>query len=287
MPGMKPSDPGPVVQRVLLGIDLRDAREDRGLSTADATKALGWYVGKLSKIEAGELKLNDRDLETAITLYGIGADRAEVLRRLAVDARRKLPPSRVPEWASRYVNLAAAATELKIWAIDGFPGTVQTADYARAILSRAVTVASSEVDRMAEERAQRVNRLTTPDSARLWLVVGEEALYRQVGGADTLRGQLEQVVRLAEHPNITVQVVPFDQGAHSSQGVAYSIVTLIEGRPGIVYVENLTGSDYLGRKHVRVYNLAFDNQRASALSEQRTIDLINRRISDLGGASKC
>lgn len=275
------SDPGPAVQRILLGADLRDAREARGLSTAEATKELGWYAGKLSKIEQGDLLLGTKDLAATVRIYEIDAERERRLHALATDARRKLPPSRVPEWAAKYVSLVRAATELKIFYGDTFPGTVQNADYARSILSRSVTVSPAEVDRMVDERVQRAQRITSTESTRLWLVIGEEALHRQIGGRATLRGQLEHILKLAESPRVRVQVLPFDAGAHSSHGVAYTIVTLIEGRPGLVYVEGLTGSDYLGREHVHVYTLAYDNLRAAALSPEATIALVRRRVAEL------
>src|SRR4051794_31850150 len=117
--GMKDTDdPGPVVQRILLGADLRDARERAGLSTADATKALGWYAGKLSRIESGDAKLFDKDLAKMVQVYSIPTDRAGTLQALAAEARRKLPPSRVPDWAVKYVNLLASATDVKIFNAD-------------------------------------------------------------------------------------------------------------------------------------------------------------------------
>lgn len=274
-------DPGPVVQRILLGAELRDARERKGLSTTEATKRLGWYGGKLSKVEQGDKSVTDKDLAKVISTFDVDGDRAEVLKRLAAEARRKLPPARVPEWAAKYVNLVAAAAEVKIFVSDTFPGTVQTLEYARAVLRRSVTVAPADVDRMAEERAKRVDRLMRDDAARLWLIVGEEALYREVGGRAVLRGQLEHVRDLAGSPNSTVQVVPFDGGAHTCHGVAFTIINLAEGRPGIIYSEGLTGSDYLGREHVRVYTLAFDTLRAAAMSPQKTLDVLTRRIDEL------
>jgi hypothetical protein len=63
--------------------------------------------------------------------------------------------------------------------------------------------------------------------------------------------------------------------------VSFSIVNLMKGRPGLVYVAGLTTSDYLGREHQRVYDLVFDKLRADALSPQGTIELINRRIAEL------
>ncbi|KAA2264298.1 helix-turn-helix domain-containing protein [Solihabitans fulvus] len=278
---MTEPDPGPVVQRILLGADLRDARDAAALSNADASKALGWYTGKLSKIEQGDMKVTDKDLDKAVRLYKIPADHAAKLRQLSVDARRKLPPARVPAHGVKYVNLERAATELKIFNADCFPGTVQTADYARAVLARSVTVSPADVDRMAEDRTKRLERMKSPNAPRLWLVVGEEALCREIGGPAVLRAQLEQVRELAELPHVCVQVVPFDGGAHASHGVAFSIVTLIEGRSGIVFIEGLTATDYLGGEHARIYDLAFENLRATTLSQQRTMERITQRIGEL------
>jgi hypothetical protein len=281
-PGMTASDPGPVVQRILLGADLREAREEAGLSSADATKALNWYAGKLSKIEQGDAKITDKDLTKSIKVYGLGAERAESLRRLATEARRKLQPARVATWAVKYVNLLAAAHEVKIFSCDSFPGTVQTREYAYHQMSETVTFSMAEVQRMAEEREYRAERyLAEVDPPRLWLVVDEAALYRQIGGPKVLRGQLEKIRKLADSANITIQVLPFDAGAHPCQSMSFTIVNLMQGRPGIVYVENLTGSDYLGQEHERAYNLAYDKLQVTALSERRTIELIDRRIAEL------
>lgn len=279
--GMSETDPGPVVQRILLGADLRDARETAGLSNAEASKALGWYTGKLSKIEQGDLKVSDKDLDAAVRVYKIPKGRANKLRQLAAESRRKLPPARVPEHAVKYVNLERAAKELKIFNGDCFPGTVQTAAYARAVLARSVIVSPADVDRMAEDRAKRLERMKSPGAPRLWLVVSEEALYREIGGRAVLRDQLEHMQELTKLPHVCVQILPFSGGAHSSHGTTFTIVNLIEGRPGVVYDEGLTAADYLGRDHFRIYNLAFENLRASTLSQQQTTEKIEQRIKEL------
>lgn len=276
-------DPGPVVQRMLLGAELREVREANKLSTADANKALGWYPGKLSKVEQGDLRVTDKDLATVLQVYAVPDDQATRLQQLATDSRRKLPPTRVPAWAAKYVALERAARELKIFYSDSVPGGVQTARYARAMLTASVVVSAAEVDRMAEERAQRAERLLSEDGPRVWLVIGEEALHREIGGPQVLREQLQQLMKLANRPNASVQVVPFDGGAHASHGVPFIIVNLTESRPGIIYVETLSGSDYLGGEHVGIYNLAFDSLRGAALSPQRSAALIDQRLHQVGG----
>jgi transcriptional regulator with XRE-family HTH domain len=277
---MAQDDPGPIAQRVILGLELRDARQECGLTSQEATSRLGWYSGRLSKIEAGDRVLTRDVLDQMIEVYGIEPETAEALRRLAADSRRKVPPARVAGWAAKYVNLVASAQEIKLFYSDSFPGTVQTFDYASAMLSKSVVVSPADVERMAEERFKRVDRLKRTDAPRLWLVVGEEALYREIGGRAVLREQLVQIVELSRLPNINVQVIPFKHGEHSSHGTSFSIVTPVEGK-SLVYEEGLSGSDYLGGTHVRIYTLAFDNLRADALSLERTIELINRRISEL------
>src|SRR5699024_10001303 len=184
-------------------------------------------------------------------------------------------------WAVKYVNLIAAAQEIKIFNLDAFPGTVQTVDYAHAMMSETVNFSMAEVGRMAEEREQRSIRYDNDETARLGLIIGEEAIYRQVGGPKVLARQLEKVRRLATLPKVTVQVLPVDGGAHPAHGTPFSIVNLIDGRPGIVYVEILTGSDYLGQEHTRAYNLAYEKLQVAALSENKTIELLDRRILEL------
>jgi transposase-like protein len=278
---MTTPDHGPAVQRILLGANLQETREAVPLSITEATKILGWHSGKLSRIESGDGITNTDDLADLVKAYGASAELADQWRQLARDARRRLPPARVPSWAAKYVHLEAAAQELAMFAEASWPGPMQTKDYARAMLARAVTVPAADVDRMALDREKRGDVLATPGAPLVWLVVGEEALHRELGGRAVLRAQLEHVRDMAMVPHINVQVLPFSGGAHSAHGVPFTIVTLVAGRPGIVYLEFLDRSEYVGGDAVRVYARAFDELRSDALSPQATLDMLNRRIDQL------
>jgi hypothetical protein len=76
-------------------------------------------------------------------------------------------------------------------------------------------------------------------------------------------------------------VIPNDAGAHAADNASFSIINVIDGLPDIVYVGHLSGSDYLGGEHVRVYDVVFENLRATALSPERTMEVINLRIEEL------
>jgi hypothetical protein len=278
---MTDPNPGPAVQRVIIGAELLAARLAAGMSVTAATTALGWHAGKLTRIEQGAVPVRDVDLDRCFEVYGIPKSERKRFRDLAAQGRNKLPPSRVQEWAARYVHLISGAASLKLFSESSWPGTVQTPDYARAQLRKSATVRQADVDRMAEERWERVERLRSSGRPDLWLIVGEGALRKEIGGRDTLRAQLELVRELAALPNVDIQVIPNDAGAHAADNASFSIINVIDGLPGIVYVGHLSGSDYLGGEHVRVYNVVFENLRATALSPERTMEVINRRIEEL------
>jgi transcriptional regulator with XRE-family HTH domain len=275
-------DPGPALQRIVLGEDLRELREAAGLTSDDAAAALGWYRAKVSKVETGSAKLTDPEIEKLVTAYRVEPDRAEQLRKLAKEARRQLPPSRVPDWAAKYVTLEASAADVKLFYSDFVPGSLQTRAYAKAILDASVIVSATDVEQMADDRAKRAARFGREDGPLVWAVLGEEALRRRVGGPEVLLGQLQQLKAMTMQPNFTLQVLPLAAGAHPALGMSFSILELGQQRRTIVYMETLTGSDYLPRSnHVRTYSLVFGRLQAEALNRDESRRLIDRLIEEL------
>ncbi|MEV5540820.1 helix-turn-helix transcriptional regulator [Saccharopolyspora shandongensis] len=280
---MTSNDPGPLVQRLVLGTELRELRENADLSADEAATALGWYRNKISKIETGESKLSDKDVQALMALYGAKERAADRVLAMAKEARRKIPPARVPDWAKKYVNLEACASEIKLFYGDTIPGVLQTRDYARELLSASVVVPSVDVDAMAESRERRAARFFQPNSPLLWVVLGEEAIRRQVGDQDVRRAQLEQLRSLAELDHVTIQVIPLASGAHAGLGIAFTLLHLEQANSDIAYIESLTSSDYLSRpQHTSAYSLVFDRLRVAAISDRDTLSLINQEIDALG-----
>ncbi|MDQ2789208.1 MAG: DUF5753 domain-containing protein [Actinomycetota bacterium] len=114
----------------------------------------------------------------------------------------------------------------------------------------------------------------------LWVVLGEEALRRTVGGPEVQRGQLLRLRELAELPNVTVQVMPLSGGAHTALGMSFIVLDL--GSSRTVYIEGLTSADYLVRpQHIQTYNLAFDRLRVASLGDRESLTIINTLIDEL------
>lgn len=272
-------DPGPVVQRIMLGDELRALREAAKISTEDAATALNWYRAKVSKVETGAVRVTVAELSDLLRLYQVDEMTSERVHRLAEEARRKTTPARVPDWASKYVSLEASATEIKFFSGDVIPGMLQTREYASEVLLNSVAVSPAEVEQMATNREHRAERLRS-GVPLLWVVLGEEALRRTVGSPQIQRGQLLRLRELAELPNVTVQIMPLSGGAHTALGMTFTLLDL--GRSRTVYIEGLTGADYLVRpQHIQTYSLAFDRLRVASLGDRESLAIINTLIDEL------
>jgi hypothetical protein len=55
-------DPGPIVQRIMLGGELQTLRNAAKISANDAATALGWYRAKVSKVETGTARVTAAEL---------------------------------------------------------------------------------------------------------------------------------------------------------------------------------------------------------------------------------
>jgi transcriptional regulator with XRE-family HTH domain len=267
-----------VVQRIVLGAELRALRNAAKISTDEVAGTLGWYRAKVSKVETGTVRTTAAELSELLRLYRADDATSERVQRLGEEARRKTSPARVPDWASKYLSLEASATEIKLFFADFIPGMLQTRDYARAMLSTSVIVPPADVEQMAASRELRSERRRT-GAPLLWVVLGEEALRRTVGGRQVQRGQLIRLRELAELPNVTIQVMPLSGGAHPALGMSFHLLDL--GQSWTVYIEGLTSADYLVRQHIPAYTLAFDRLRVASLGDRESLAIINTIIDEL------
>jgi hypothetical protein len=149
-------------------------------------------------------------------------------------------------------------------------------------LNASVIVSPADVDQMADDRETRSKRLASGKGPLVWIVLGEEALRRKVGSTEVMLEQLRQLRIMAQLSNVTFQVLTLDAGAHPALGMTFTIMELGTPRRKVVYMESLTGSDYLPRpNHVRIYDLVFGRLQADALNREDSLDLLNRCIREL------
>jgi len=244
---------GPTVQRLVLGGQLHRLRESRGISAEQAAESIRGSHSKISRMEHGRVGFKERDVSDLLTLYGVtdGEERAALLN-LAREANTPgwwhAYSDILPTWLEAYVGLEAAASVIRTYEVQFAPGLLQTEDYARALIRLGSAASEDEIRRRTELRVSRQEVLRGPNPPQLWAVVDEGALRRPVGGREVVLGQLRHLVQMADHPAVTLQILPFHAGSHAAMGGPFTILRFAEpDLQDVVYIEQLTSALYLDK----------------------------------------
>jgi transcriptional regulator with XRE-family HTH domain len=280
---------GPTVRRILLGYQLRQLRESKGISRADAAYKIRGSESKISRVELGRVGFKIRDVEDLLTFYGVEdpAVRASFLT-LAREANepgwwQKYGES-LPAWFQSYVGMEEAATQLRVYETQFVPGLLQTEDYAREVITRGgkKTLDDTARDRIAT-RMRRQERIRKNRNVKLWVIIDEPAVRRPVGTPAIMRAQLQHLYELSHEPNITLQIVPFHQGVFAAETGSFTILRYPEyDLPDIVYVEQLTGGIFQEkRSDVEQYTMALEWLAVVAERPEQTRKLLQQMIREL------
>jgi transcriptional regulator with XRE-family HTH domain len=276
-------DLSPAVRRKRLGLELRRLREQAGLSCEDVGSQLDCSGTRVSRIETGRISIRPGDVREMLDIYEVTGGDVAALIQLAREARRKpwwhAYGRIVPSWLETYIGLETEAARLRDFQPLVVPGLLQTGDYARVTLTEAPDVGHGEaIERQVALRLDRQAILGRPDPPDLWVVLSENALRVQAGGAGVMRAQLRRLADLARRPNITLQILPGRHAAHVYPVGAFTILDVPEAAdPTVVYVEHLTGGLFLeSGDEVWRYGAVFDDLRSQALGTAESADLIGR-----------
>ena len=135
---------------------------------------------------------------------------------------------------------------------------------------------AEHIDRQVQARVARRDILhRIDDPPHLWAIVDESALRRPIGGPEVMRSQLSYLLRVGQHPNIDIQVMPYTAGAHPSLGVPFTILTFPEQDPTIVYTDSIgTGQFEEDPEAVHAYSQAFAHLQTAASTTVESAHLI-------------
>ncbi|KJS54956.1 helix-turn-helix transcriptional regulator [Streptomyces rubellomurinus] len=274
---------GATVRRLLLGTQLRRLREARGVSREEAGYSIRASESKISRMELGRVGFKERDVADLLTLYGVDAEqeRATVLglvRAANSSSWWHEYGDILPTWFQNYVGLEEAVARIHSYEVQFVHGLLQTADYARAVITAGGHVTRpDEIDRRVELRLRRQRLLTGDRAPSLVAVLDEAALRRPWGGPELMRGQIDRLLELAELPNVRLQVMPFGAAGLSAEVGAFSLLGFAEPElADVVYLEQFTTALYLDRPaEVAEYHHAMDGLLADSLSPALTRDLLH------------
>jgi transcriptional regulator with XRE-family HTH domain len=277
----------PIVRRRELGALLRKLRLEKSLTVEQAADRLLFSMSKLSRMETGHGVATPRDIRDLCDLYGV-TDQAERERMLKLAAEGK----QQAWWQSydlgyaTYVGLEAEAVAISAFQSSVVHGLLQTADYARAGHEGAMPrLSSDQIEMQIEAKLTRQRILTRDNPPRFGVVLDEAALHRLVGGRLVMAVQLAKILDMSALPNVTVQVLPYEVGAHPAVESNFTILELPDPTPGVVFVEGLIGSTYLERDDdLTRYQMIFRKLESIALSPKGSLDLIRKFLHDYKGS---
>ncbi|MFJ6508707.1 DUF5753 domain-containing protein [Streptomyces sp. NPDC091879] len=108
---------------------------------------------------------------------------------------------------------------------------------------------------------------------RLWTILNEAVLRRVVGSGMVMSAQLNHLADLVDnHPGVTVQILPFDAGAHASMGYSFSILSFSDVPGSIAYTEALTSATYIDKEQDLVrHEEIFQRLMAASVRPEKSV----------------
>ncbi|AXI90214.1 helix-turn-helix domain-containing protein [Actinospica acidiphila] len=283
-------EPAPTLLKMLVGVQLAGFREDAGLSQDQAARSVGFSGAKLSRIESGKGRRppTETDVRALLELYGTDDYEASVLLKLLQRAGepgwwQRYDKRLMPEWFDRLVGLQEAAATIRTFEIQYVPGLLQTADYTRAVVERGLPNApAGEVQRRVELRMRRAQLLLREDAPQLWAVIDESVLLRVLGDRTVMRDQLDHLAKMAQRPNVTLQIVPLN--VTNASAPAIPVTYLRFGGldlPDVVYLEHIRSANFLeDRDETEEYRIVLDRLADEALTPRESVEMLRRRMDE-------
>lgn len=274
----------------LLASELKRLRLQAGMNLQEAAEQAGMVASSISRIETVQNLARPIVVRALCNVYGVPATEAQALFRLAKDVTKKgwwhQYGDVVGASYADYISLEAEATEIRNYEPQMIPGLLQIEEYAREINRSTLVDATEEViERRTETRMRRTARLDAEPRLEFWAIMDEAVLRRPTGGTGVMMLQLDHLRELAQRPEITIQVLPADVGAHPGVYGSFAILEFPEPTyPDAVFVESVAGDLFVeDDDEVKRCDRLFNHLRSKALDRDRSIDLLTAILDELSG----
>ncbi|MCS7479563.1 helix-turn-helix domain-containing protein [Umezawaea endophytica] len=240
-----------------LGSELRDKRMAAGWRSGLLAAALGWSLGKVSKLESGVRGASDTDVAAYLALCRV---RGAEFARLVELSRESGKDTWVRPFGDDGRTATAEhdrSTAVTHYACMVVPGPLRTPGYARAL-----------------------GAVAPPRRGRAVFYLEEQVLLRPVGGRAVMHDQLMHLLLAPAE----VRVVPTGAGAHAGVPGSFALLDATDGR-AVVHLESMVADVFLENpEHVARYRAAVEGVAAVALDVVRSREVIGE-LADLHGGA--
>ncbi|GAB3437844.1 helix-turn-helix domain-containing protein [Actinophytocola sediminis] len=229
-----------------LANELRELRRAASMTTRQAADALGISSASLNRNELGTRMPSPEEVSALLVIYGVhgvAKERVLALARAANPAGWwETGRSALPRQLPTLITFESQATKITHFQPLTVPGLLQTQAYTRAVMESG-GISDADAEMRVATRAGRQTMLGRRRPPRYLAIIDEAVLRRTFGGNRVMAEQLRRIIDLAELPNVTVQVIPFDRNGYPIYG---PYVLLEFGKaPAIVHLEHRQASGFL------------------------------------------
>jgi transcriptional regulator with XRE-family HTH domain len=270
----------PTVQRRRLRAELRRARDAAGMTQAEVARAMDWSSSKLIRIERGDVGVSTNDVRALLNHYGVkDKDRVDTLLGLARSARAGSVYNRYAELLEpgfkKYLAYEASASAILQYEHVVIPDLLQTEEYGRAML-QTTGRGTDDLDTLWTVRQRRQDALCRENPAKMSFILDEAALRRFIGHRHVVSHQLERLRDLAAEPHISIQIIPFDRGAHPFMAGSFVLLESADSNlDDMVYLgsvnQNTILDDYVSTAR---YRDTFTRLEEMALAPADSVDFL-------------
>ncbi|MEW9556085.1 DUF5753 domain-containing protein [Nonomuraea sp. NPDC050783] len=253
---VEPAVTAEVSPEAAFGRELRRLRHERGWSLEALGAKVGYSGTMVGYFERAERPVPESFVPIVENVLGSGGKLAALWQ--------EMDPRHPQKWFRRWPKIEAAARTIRSWEPLLVPGLLQTEGYARAVLRGIPGATEEEVEELLTVRLQRQGIFSGRTPPMYTALMDEGVLHRPIGGATVMRGQLEHLLALMDHPRFTVQIVPLEAAVTTGLLGGFAIAQLSEGRYW-AYLESASDgqvTDHLDEIHA--ISLKYDTIRAWA-----------------------
>ncbi|MGH3930771.1 MAG: helix-turn-helix domain-containing protein [Pseudonocardiaceae bacterium] len=270
--------------RAQFGSRLRALREDARLTGKDLAARLGWHQSKVSRLENGKQTATIEDVEAWAQAVQASAEQVDVLiaelhgMRFEYATWKHQLRSGTARRQRANLPLEANAALVRVFVPDMVPGLLQTAEYARHVFARLVSLHGipNDVDEGVRTRMRRQQVLYDP-ARRFRFLLTEAALRYRLGPPSVHRGQLDRLLAAAGLDTITLTIIPFTATLPVVPSHAFTMFD-----DTLVLVETI-GAELAFRAAAEkaLYAEVFERLWKVGVQNQKAATLINKVIEEL------
>ncbi|WP_255511180.1 helix-turn-helix transcriptional regulator [Micromonospora sp. WP24] len=265
---------------------LRALRTQAGLSGKELAEANGWAPSKVSRLENGRQMPAPADLYAWARSCGADDITAQDLLRMLGEVqaahrgwRRRMRQGQAAVQDS-YNQLVAESRLIRHFETVYVPGLLQTADYARRVLTEMVELHNldiADVDAAVATRMQR-QQLLYDTSKQFEFLLAEPVLRWLLTTPEVMRGQLDRLQTVVGVPNIRFGILPLGAPLTITPQNSFQMYD------DVAIVETFVGETTYRDDEAATYTRAIERLWQEAVTGEDARRLIVRAAQDLPNA---